>query len=112
MYLPEAAVGDLGRSVSGRPMSPVPLNHYLQNMISPRSRAEYDEFNRFHFSQLRQLGRMDKREVTPKVRQRALWKRVAKTCRGVRGTVPARPHPLNNHFPPLSTEQCKRCALC
>jgi hypothetical protein len=68
VYLPEAAVGDLGRSASGRPVSPVPLNHYLQNMISPRSRAEYDEFNRFHFSQLRQLGRMDKREVTPKVR--------------------------------------------
>jgi hypothetical protein len=48
-------------------VSPVPLNHYLQNMISPRSRSEYDEFNRFHFSQLRQAGRMDKRKVTPKV---------------------------------------------
>lgn len=36
-------------------------------MISPRSRAEYDEFNRFHFRQLRQFGRMDKRQVTPKV---------------------------------------------
>eukprot|EP00775_Hariotina_reticulata_P010373 gene10373-10531_t len=52
----------------GRPTSPpVPMNHYLQNiMISPRSRAEYDEFNRFHFSQLRQQGR-NKRTVTPKV---------------------------------------------
>jgi hypothetical protein len=58
---------DLGRGAGGRPVSPVPLNHYLQNMISPRSRSEYDEFNRFHFSQLRQAGRMDKRKVTPKV---------------------------------------------
>lgn len=58
---------DLGRTAGGRPVSPVPLNHYLQNMISPRSRAEHDEFNRFHFSQLRQHGRMDKRQVTPKV---------------------------------------------
>jgi hypothetical protein len=38
-----------------------------QNMISPRSRREYDEFNRFHFSKLRQVGRLDKRSVTPKV---------------------------------------------
>ncbi len=60
---------DLGRGLGGRPVSPVPLNHYLQNMISPRSRAEYDEFNRFHFSQLRQAGRMDRRQVTPKVGQ-------------------------------------------
>lgn len=67
VYFPELDP-DLGRSASGRPVSPVPLNHYLQNMISPRSRAEYDEFNRFHFSQLRQQGRLDKREVTPKVR--------------------------------------------
>lgn len=58
---------DLGRAAGGRPVSPVPLNHYLQNLISPRSRAEHDEFNRFHFSQLRQHGRMDKRQVTPKV---------------------------------------------
>ena len=48
-----------------RPTSPVPLNHYLQNMISPRSRVEYDDFNRFHFSQLRHAR--DKRAVTPKV---------------------------------------------
>lgn len=58
---------DAGRTATGRLVSPVPHNHYLQNMISPRSRAEYDEFNRFHFSQLRHFGRMDKRQVTPKV---------------------------------------------
>lgn len=47
-----------------RPASPVPLNHYLQNMISPRSRAEYDQFNRFHFGQQRR----DRRAITPKAR--------------------------------------------
>jgi hypothetical protein len=66
-YLPDLDAMDAGRGAGGRPVSPVLLNHYLQNMISPRSRAEYDEFNRFHFSQLRQFGRMDKRQVTPKV---------------------------------------------
>jgi hypothetical protein len=62
------------------------MNHYLQNiMISPRSRAEYDEFNRFHFSQLRQQGR-NKRTVTPKVRQlglqdrRGCWCLLARFC--------------------------------
>lgn len=68
---PSPVVGDLDAAMErgGRPLSPVPLNHYLQNMISPRSRAEYDEFNRFHFSKLRQLGRLgNKRTVTPKVR--------------------------------------------
>lgn len=44
----------------------MPLNHYLQNMISPRSRSEYDAFNRFHFSRQQQAGR-DPRAVTPKV---------------------------------------------
>jgi hypothetical protein len=48
-----------------RPVSPAPLNHYLQNALSPRSRSEYDNFNRFHFSQLRHLR--DRRAVTPKV---------------------------------------------
>ena len=66
-YMPEAEL-DLGRGAGGRPVSPMPLNHYLQNMISPRSRSEYDEFNRFHFGQLRQARGMDRRQVTPKVR--------------------------------------------
>lgn len=58
-----ADVGPWPPSTSGP--DPVPLNHYLQNMISPRSRTEYDEFNRYHFSRLKQ-GR-DKGQVTPKV---------------------------------------------
>ncbi|KAF6262503.1 hypothetical protein COO60DRAFT_1624922 [Scenedesmus sp. NREL 46B-D3] len=62
-----AAVGDAAvPCVQGLGPEPVPLNHYLQNMISPRSRSEYDEFNRFHFSRLKQQGR-DKRAITPKV---------------------------------------------
>eukprot|EP00878_Enallax_costatus_P034903 GHUV01038847.1.p1 GENE.GHUV01038847.1~~GHUV01038847.1.p1 ORF type:complete len:518 (+),score=146.20 GHUV01038847.1:771-2324(+) len=60
---PGAGVGTWPPSTTGP--DPVPLNHYLQNMISPRSRTEYDEFNRYHFSRLKQ-GR-DKRAVTPKV---------------------------------------------
>lgn len=50
-----------------RPVSPVFQNHYMQKLLSPRSRVEYDEFNRFHFGQLAQHGR-NKRAVTPKVR--------------------------------------------
>jgi hypothetical protein len=61
----EAAGGDAASCVPGLGPEPVPLNHYLQNMMSPRSRSEYDEFNRFHFSRLKQ-GR-DKRAITPKV---------------------------------------------
>jgi hypothetical protein len=61
-----AAAGDAAACIPGLGPEPVPLNHYLQNMISPRSRSEYDEFNRFHFSRLKQQGR-DKRAITPKV---------------------------------------------
>lgn len=61
-----ASVVDVGpRPATTSGPEPVPLNHYLQNMISPRSRVEYDEFNRYHFSRLKQ-GR-DRRAVTPKV---------------------------------------------
>lgn len=66
--------GDVGLAAAGVPElagpEPMPLNHYLQNLISPRSRSEYDEFNRFHFSRLKQQGR-DKWAVTPKVRREA-----------------------------------------
>jgi hypothetical protein len=61
-----AAADDAAACTPGLGPEPVPLNHYLQNMISPRSRSEYDEFNRFHFSRLQQQGR-DKRAITPKV---------------------------------------------
>jgi hypothetical protein len=61
-----AAGGDADACMPGLGPEPVPLNHYLQNLISPRSRSEYDEFNRFHFSRLKQQGR-DKRAITPKV---------------------------------------------
>eukprot|EP00882_Tetradesmus_deserticola_P027140 GHRQ01030009.1.p1 GENE.GHRQ01030009.1~~GHRQ01030009.1.p1 ORF type:complete len:285 (+),score=150.80 GHRQ01030009.1:121-855(+) len=61
-----AAANDAAACVPGLGPEPVPLNHYLQNLISPRSRSEYDEFNRFHFSRLKQQGR-DKRAITPKV---------------------------------------------
>lgn len=69
-----------------RPVSPAPLNHYLQNALSPRSRSEYDNFNRFHFSQLRHLR--DRRAVTPKVtrgahlplRQQSLLAPVCSLC--------------------------------
>eukprot|EP00882_Tetradesmus_deserticola_P032989 GHRQ01037645.1.p1 GENE.GHRQ01037645.1~~GHRQ01037645.1.p1 ORF type:complete len:181 (+),score=75.96 GHRQ01037645.1:91-633(+) len=63
-----AAANDAAACVPGLGPEPVPLNHYLQNLISPRSRSEYDEFNRFHFSRLKQQGR-DKRAITPKVGQ-------------------------------------------
>ncbi|WIA29376.1 hypothetical protein OEZ86_011880 [Tetradesmus obliquus] len=61
-----AAAGGDAACVPGLGPEPVPMNHYLQNMISPRSRSEYDEFNRFHFSRIKQQGR-DKRAITPKV---------------------------------------------
>lgn len=62
-----AAAGGDAACVPGLGPEPVPMNHYLQNMISPRSRSEYDEFNRFHFSRIKQQGR-DKRAITPKVK--------------------------------------------
>jgi hypothetical protein len=67
----EAAGGDAVSSMPGMGPEPVPLNHYLQNMMSPRSRSEYDEFNRFHFSRLKQQGR-DKRAITPKVSRQGI----------------------------------------
>ncbi|KAF8073053.1 hypothetical protein HT031_000714 [Scenedesmus sp. PABB004] len=65
--LPVMLEGGLADGV-GAPGEVVPLNHYLQNMISPRSRAEHDEFNRFHFGKLRAR---DKRAITPKARPAA-----------------------------------------
>lgn len=46
--------------------------HYVQNQLSPRSRADYDAFNRIHFERLhsaRGVRRKQevKRAVTPKV---------------------------------------------
>ncbi|GBF98762.1 hypothetical protein Rsub_11168 [Raphidocelis subcapitata] len=46
------------------------LNHYLQNNMSPRNRADYDAFNRYHFGRLRQ--ERDRRAVTPKVGEEPL----------------------------------------
>lgn len=66
---PPAAAAALPPVPQQRPVSPasgLPLNHYLQNLLSPRSRSEFDDFNRFHFSQLR-LNR-SKDSITPKVR--------------------------------------------
>ncbi|GFR41387.1 hypothetical protein Agub_g2070 [Astrephomene gubernaculifera] len=49
------------------PEAAVP-HHYFQNQLSPRSRREYDNFNRLHFEKLEQArGRDYKRAVTPKV---------------------------------------------
>jgi hypothetical protein len=52
--------------------------HYLQNQISPRSRADYDAFNRAHFGRLDRErksggGATAKRAVTPKVRCHTLF---------------------------------------
>ncbi len=42
--------------------------HYRQNQLSPRSRVDYDAFNRAHFDRLHSAqGRAGKRAVTPKV---------------------------------------------
>ena len=42
--------------------------HYCQNQLSPRSRHDYDAFNRAHFERLHSAqGRASKRAVTPKV---------------------------------------------
>ena len=42
--------------------------HYCQNQLSPRSRSDYDAFNRAHFERLQSAqGRASKRAVTPKV---------------------------------------------
>ena len=42
--------------------------HYCQNQLSPRSRSDYDAFNRAHFERLHSAqGRAAKRAVTPKV---------------------------------------------
>ncbi|KXZ56412.1 hypothetical protein GPECTOR_1g367 [Gonium pectorale] len=51
-------------------------HHYYQNHLSPRSRADYDQFNRVHFEKLEQArGRDYKRAVTPKVGEDELNRR-------------------------------------
>eukprot|EP00798_Chlamydomonas_sp_ICE-L_P013964 gene13964-19904_t len=47
--------------------------HYQQNLVSPRSRAEYDQFNRLHFEKLyKSRGPAPKRALTPKVGEEQL----------------------------------------
>ncbi|GAX77732.1 hypothetical protein CEUSTIGMA_g5175.t1 [Chlamydomonas eustigma] len=47
--------------------------HYCQNQLSPRSRADYDAFNRAHFERLYSAqGRAGRRAVTPKVGEEPL----------------------------------------
>ena len=57
--------------------------HYCQHQLSPRSRSDYDAFNRVHFERLQTAqGKAAKRAVTPKVGIRALKCPTACLCRG------------------------------
>ncbi|KAG1662053.1 hypothetical protein FOA52_005300 [Chlamydomonas sp. UWO 241] len=69
-----AGAGQQGQQQQPRPVAtPDTYLHYCQNQLSPRSRSEYDAFNRAHFSHLdatrgrRNGGTGAHRAVTPKV---------------------------------------------
>ncbi len=53
---PRAAAGARPASSVAAPPEPISYLHYAQKQLSPRSRMEYDLFNRIHFDRLHQVG--------------------------------------------------------
>lgn len=102
----EASAQDLIQQspVEVSPSEPDSYIHYCQHQLSPRSRADYDAFNRVHFEHLDSArgSRLSKRAVTPKVGEEPLN---VQEYQAVRSASPRAAHVGTPGMPPSQQQR-------